>query len=864
MALTKVNCAFRRFFLLFICISSLFAVRNDHDMKKIFTPEKNKNQNFSLKLTFKEYKIFSLFISLLLMTSCSKEEIAELNLESKPIPEVIEKDQTLYKGVFASKTSNTRGTLDLDLTTQEDDPQKVLSGKVSLTLNTGEILEAEVVMDDNKSTQKSSEDFNVFLYSEDMEMNFYLDEFGNPTLADVIIHEEEGSAIVAEHTATAPVTPVTGVYRCTNCENQTSTLDGIELHNNDRTFNMLLTKKDGQTGLTIQAVLGSLVNAELVVEQACSTDGEYTFCNLETGAKATTDPVQWSGIHRFTTDATSADACSTIWGQLTYNSPQNGIIEAEFISDNTCSNNTYYVSATGDDKNSGLTPNDAWASIDKINSMVIKPGDAIRFEGGKSFLGTLKFDSNDANGGSAAPVTVSSYGTGRATILAGNGNGIDIYNTAGFKISNLIVAGNASTGIKNSGIQFFTDLGGDVKLDFAEVTNVEVHGFRDFGIVFGSWNGSVNNTGYTNVLVEGAKVYDIMDVGISSYGNFSASKTGYAHRNITVRNCEVFNITGLTTKTNSHSGNGILLSDVQNSVIEYSTVYNSGQLNANTSGGPVGIWYWDADQVVIQHNEVYGMKSGTSKDGGGFDLDGGVTNGIMQYNYSHDNYGAGYLIGQFTGARPMSNIVVRYNISENDAATNGGSVYLFNGSSPSSMKDIHVYNNTLYIEEQYSGSAAIKVLNWKTISENINFQNNILVAENGADLLQVPAGYDANVSGNLYYTTGNFSIKFKGTNYNSLASFRSTGNEIVDGVEVGYEGDPLLNNAGNGGTIGFGNDLTALEAYKLGSDSPAIDEGLALPYDMGEQDFYGNGILTDPAPEMGAHGNLSQSAVVSN
>ncbi|MHA6279529.1 hypothetical protein ACXYMT_05045 [Salinimicrobium sp. CAU 1759] len=833
-------------------------------MKKIFTPEKFNNQNFSLKLTFKGSKFLSFFACLLLMTSCSKEEIAELNLESKPTPEIIEKEQVLYKGVFASKTSNTRGTLNLDFTAQKDEPSKILSGKAKLTLNTGEILEAEVVMDDNKSSQKSPEDFNVFLYSEDMEMNFYLDELGNPVLADVVIHGEEGSAVVAEHTATAPVTPVTGVYRCTNCENQTTTLDGIELNNEDRTFNMLLTKKDGKTGLTIQAVLGSLVNAQLVVEESCTTDGGYTFCTLKAGEKATQEPVQWSGIHRFTTNAADADACSTIWGELVYNSPQNGIIEAEFISDNTCPNNTYYVSATGDDNNSGLTPNDAWASIDKINNMIIKPGDAVLFEGGKSFPGTLKFDSNDGNGGAEAPVTVSSYGTGRATILAGNGHGIDIYNTAGFRIDNVIIAGNASTGIKNSGIQFYTDLGGDVKLDFAEVTNVEVHGFRDFGIVFGSWNGTVNNTGYTNVLVERAKVYDIMDVGISSYGNFSASKTGYAHSNIVVRNCEVFNISGLSTKTHSHSGNGILLSDVQNSVIEYSTVYNSGQLNANTSGGPVGIWYWDADQVVIQHNEVYGMKSGTSKDGGGFDLDGGVTNGIMQYNYSHDNYGAGFLIGQFTGARPMSNITVRYNISENDAATNGGSVYLFNGSSPSSMKDIYVYNNTLYIEKQYSGSAAIKVLNWKTISENINFHNNILFAENGADLLQVPAGYDANVSGNLYYTSGNFSIKYKGSTYTSLASFRSTGNEVVDGTDVGYEGRPYLNDPGNGGTIGFGNSLDNLSAYRLQSGSPAIDAGIPLSVDTGDRDFFGNGILADPAPEMGAHGNLRHEAVASN
>lgn len=830
-------------------------------MKKIFTPENLLFKNLKSFLTFYPGKFLVFFMFSLLLLSCTKDEIEDLNLETTP-PVDIPVQQHIYKGIFASKESSNRGIVELVLISETGNPQEFLKGTATLTRQTGEILKAG--FSSSKSTNKISEDFKVFFTSQDMDFSFYLDEFNNPVVADVVIKGEQGSVVVAEHTADSPVTPVTGIYRCTNCENQTSTLDGIPLNNEDRVFNMLLTTKDGQTGLTIQAVIGSLINAQLAVEEACIVDGGYTFCTLKGGEKATTEPVLWEGIHRYTTDATEADACSTIWGNLTFNSPNNGVIEAEFISDNTCPNNTYYVSATGDDKNSGLTPNDAWKSIEKVNSIVVKPGDAVLFEGGKTFAGSLKFDSKDANGGSNA-VTLSSYGSGRATIYSGNQNGIDIYNTAGFKINNLIVSG--TPGEKNSGIQFYTDLDGDVKFDFAEVKNVEVFGFKEYGIVFGSWKyQSINNSGFKNVLVENAKVYDIMNVGISSYGNFSASKTGYAHSNIVVRNCEVFNITGIPTVTDKHTGNGILLSDVQHSVIEYSTAYNSGHLNGNKNGGPVGIWYWDADQVTIQYNEVYGMKSGTSKDGGGFDLDGGVTNGTMQYNYSHDNHGAGFLIGQFTGARPMRNITVRYNVSENDAATNGGSVYLFNGASPASMRDIFVYNNTLYIEEKASnpGTAAIKLLYWKTMSENINFHNNILVAENGADLVQVPAGYHANFFGNLYHTSGNFSINYKGVVHTSLNSFRSTLNEIQDGRNVGIEANPLLTAPGNGGTIGFGNPLTNLTAYKLQSDSPAIDAGILFSQDTGDRDFYGNMILTDTAPEMGAHGNLSQEAVASN
>src|SRR5690606_12832333 len=157
----------------------------------------------------------------------------------------------------------------------------------------------------------------------------------------------------------------------------------------------------------------------------------------------------------------------------------------------------------------------------------------------------------------------------------------------------------------SSGIMFYNNLDGDVKLQKVKITNTEVFGFRDNGIVIGAYN---KNSGYNDVLIENNKVHSIMDAGIQSYGHFNSQKTGYAHSNIIVRKCEVYNIPGYSK--NKHSGNGIVLSDVQNSVIEYSTVYDCGQGNTNC-GGPVGIWYWDADNVTIQHSEVYNISSGS-------------------------------------------------------------------------------------------------------------------------------------------------------------------------------------------------------------------------------------------------------------
>jgi len=507
---------------------------------------------------------------------------------------------------------------------------------------------------------------------------------------------------------------------------------------------------------------------------------------------------------------------------------------------------TYYISPSGNDSSSGNTPEEAWESIAKINSMEIVPGSQILFEGGKTFTGSINLTNEDANDGDN-PVLISSYGNGRATILAGTGIGIYAYNTGGITIDNLIIAGSGMNSNQSSGIMFYNNLDGDVKLQKVKITNTEVFGFRDNGIVIGAYN---KNSGYNDVLIENNKVHSILDAGIQSYGHFNSQKTGYAHSNIIVRKCEVYNIPGYSK--NKHSGNGIVLSDVQNSVIEYSTVYDCGQGNTNC-GGPVGIWYWDADNVTIQHSEVYNISSGSGCDGGGFDLDGGVTNGIMQYNYSHDNDGAGYLIGQFDGARPMNNIIVRYNISENDAATNGGSVYLFKGNK-TTMDNIFVYNNTFYIKEQsFKGAAAIKYNDWNPITGNIQFNNNILYAGNGAALVDIPQGYSGNLNGNLYYSPDSFQINYKGSAYNSLESFRTTGNEMQNGLPLGFEGDPKLDSPGTGVVIGFGQDLTSLDSYKLVPDSPAKNKGVNLSGGIGERDYFGSNPLKDQTQDIGAH-----------
>jgi len=69
---------------------------------------------------------------------------------------------------------------------------------------------------------------------------------------------------------------------------------------------------------------------------------------------------------------------------------------------------------------------------------------------------------------------------------------------------------------------------------------------------------------------------------------------------------------------------------------------NGGVGKKSVGGRPVAIWSWDSDSIAIRFNEAYLQLTGDAGDGDGFDLDGGSSNCVVEYNYSHDNVGDGY------------------------------------------------------------------------------------------------------------------------------------------------------------------------------------------------------------------------------
>src|SRR5207237_3809682 len=108
----------------------------------------------------------------------------------------------------------------------------------------------------------------------------------------------------------------------------------------------------------------------------------------------------------------------------------------------------------------------------------------------------------------------------------------------------------------------------------------------------------------------------------------------------------------------------------------------------------------------------------------------------MQYNYSHDNEGAGYGLFEYRGASAWGNNVVRYNLSRNDAgANNAAGISRWNGGSGLANADI--YGNTIYMDATNLDSGATpQLILFATKTTNIRFYNNIFMSSGGVQLME--------------------------------------------------------------------------------------------------------------------------------
>ena len=527
----------------------------------------------------------------------------------------------------------------------------------------------------------------------------------------------------------------------------------------------------------------------------------------------------------------------------------------------------YHVSQKGNDNNTGSIEK-PFKNITKVNKLTLKPGDHVLFKGGDIFSGNLEFGADDA-GIPSSPVKIGSYGDGRAIISAGAGTGLLFRNAGGVEVENLILKGNGYETNNGSGIGIVNELPENIRLKHIRIRNIEATGFgRDIsklkgeavglqspagqGIFVGGNASDGSKSGFSDVVIENSLVYENEFYGILVSGYWQDNPSIYANENVTIRNCIAHHIHGDPKYMDNHSGSGIFLEDTDHGLIEFCTAYENGKYCSGPFGGPCGIWTAVANKVTIQYCESYQNRTNNGQDGDGFDIDGGSTNCILQYNYSHDNDGQGYLICSYDNAPfTHNNNTIRYNISVNDSRKlHGGSIMFWtNGKGRHEINNTYVYGNTFYNDENSSVDIETPGVN------NVIFANNIFISGGDTIAKGLFRSKSLKFINNCYWSPkGTFNIE----GYKTLAQWRNaTGQELYMGKETGIFADPLFatNSLDSSGT---GNNIPAgVSAYKLSANSPLINAGMKIIElkDIGipAVDFFGNAVPQSKGIDIGAH-----------
>jgi len=347
---------------------------------------------------------------------------------------------------------------------------------------------------------------------------------------------------------------------------------------------------------------------------------------------------------------------------------------------------SYYVnSQTGDDSNPG-TVERPFKTIGPVNVLQLSAGNSVYFAGGQTFRGNLNL--KGISGTKENPVQFSSYGNGRAIIDAQNGTALKVDSCSWLQVKNLKVVGDGRLqGNAGSGIELR-------KTQNCSVDSVEASGFL--------WSG-VKAVGGKNLWITHVYAHDngFSGINVESDGQDAGGlegSWGKSFQNVYIAHCIAENNPGCPVVKNNHSGNGILIGGVTKGIIEYCEAMNNGWDMPRKGNGPVGIWAYQSDSITIQYCYAHDNKtSSKGKDGGGFDLDGGITNSVVQHNYSANNEGVGYGLFQYYGATIWRNNIVRNNFSYNDGSKNGQAGFLMwiaNGS-PEPISDCQIYDNTI-------------------------------------------------------------------------------------------------------------------------------------------------------------------------
>ena len=341
---------------------------------------------------------------------------------------------------------------------------------------------------------------------------------------------------------------------------------------------------------------------------------------------------------------------------------------------------TYYVDCgAGSDAASGTSPRAAWRTLEKVAATIFQPGDAVLLRRGARCRGTLWPKGSGAEG---HPIRLGAYGDGPLPIIdaAGAEAAIKLFDQQYWHIENLHARGGSPYGVLITGTRGH--------LRHLRLKNLLVEDVT--GVVKSKSSGLVavlapETLQMEDVVIEGVTARRTTQwAGIIVRGGSATSRI----RNVVVRDSLVYDV----------YGDGIVLFQVENGLIEKCAAWLTGLNPSVEVGTPNGIWTWRCRNCTVRLNEGF-LTDSPGVDGGVYDIDWGNEDNVVEHNYGHD--AQGYCVSVFGAQKEVTtNSVVRFNVCVNNGrspklARRQGDCYITTWDG-GALDGVLIHNNTFY------------------------------------------------------------------------------------------------------------------------------------------------------------------------
>ncbi|WP_457270828.1 right-handed parallel beta-helix repeat-containing protein [Pedobacter sp. UYEF25] len=487
---------------------------------------------------------------------------------------------------------------------------------------------------------------------------------------------------------------------------------------------------------------------------------------------------------------------------------------------------TYYVDGKrGNDNQSGLSKEKAWKTLNKVNEVVLMPGDSVLFRSSTIYSGHLKIS---CRGKSGNKIVFSSFGKGERPKIEANGlfsEAVLIFNSEFLKFENFEITNQGEhPKAKRIGLQITLDNFG-ISYN-TEIMNLYVHDVNGSNRksegggsgIHWSNGGMKLKSAFDGLLIENCQIERTDRNGITSSGYWTRTEW-FPSRNVVIRNNRLSDI----------GGDGIVPIGCDGALIEHNYVCRAGQ-RFPEGDAAAGIWPWSCDNTIIQFNEV--SFTDGPWDSQGFDSDWNCRNTIIQYNYSHNNVGGFLLVCNDGSSKLPANIgnratIVRYNVSVNDGYRTVGKSA---GFSPvihiaGPVNNTKIYNNVIYRDKKSPNidSTLIEMGNWNGYADSTLIANNIFYVETTVD-------YKLAKSTRNYYQSNIY--------YGNHVNIPESGNKKTD--------DPKFVSLPIKVLSGF----DQLKCFKLLDSSVGQKAGVPVVTSV-IKDFFGNDVMPGRNPSIG-------------